>query len=559
MSEPGTLRRFRAEASTGRPALAGASVLGIAAALVSLAIPWLAGAGLGDLFDGRDDRLPWVLVAIIVALAARLMLEFLAGLLSGRERFRLIAALRRRWYRRILSVPPGGEGEARRQQWVSILSYDIPRISEALVDLPISLTRGSVTFVGALAAMAFISPWLTLVVGAGAPLAYFGTRLLAARLRDLARNYWDVEIEAMTQAEESFRNREIIQAFGQRDRWQDDFGRHADASRAAAVSHLRLATFIGPMTQFVSFCGIVGVVWLGTAVFAVALEPGPLLSFVLYGLLLTQPLRAFADGWGTYQEAVGTLGRFDAIPAAPEGGERDTAPAEGTLEIDGVRFAWGSEDVLRSASLTLSPGEHIALTGENGAGKSTLLSVLLGFVRPDAGQIRFGGVDLADLTIDARLGLFTLVPQSGALIAGTVRENVTFGRPEATDDELARALECALADRFVEELPAGLDTMIREEGSNLSGGQRQRLALARALLADAPIVLFDEATSDYDPEGRVELVRNCRTHLGGKVVIWVTHDAAPLESVDRVIELRDGELFGISAVGDRMEKSRSQG
>ena len=276
------------------------------------------------------------------------------------------------------------------------------------------------------------------------------------------------------------------------------------------------------------------------------IAPGELLSFVLYGLLLSQPLRAFADGFGLWHEAGATLSRFDAVRRALDGVARSggdvPADVDGRIELRDLTFSWRETPLLERANLAIAAGEHVALIGPNGAGKTTVISLLLGFAQPGAGAVFVDDFDLATLTGAARRSLFAVVPQQPMLIGDTVRECVTFGRPHATDDELRAALDAALALDVVERLPQGLDTTIGEEGARLSGGERQRLAVARALLIDAPILVFDEPTASYDDVATSLFVERARELLAGKTVLWVTHEEAPLAGMNRVIRLDAGNF-----------------
>lgn len=526
-----------------------AAMCSIAGAAVSLAIPWLAGSAVANLEDA--DLLVSSLALITGLLALRLVFEVLKRLLTGKARFEVIRDLREQWFARALSIPPGSEGDDPRQDWISILSYDAPRVAEFAVDTPVGLIASALTLVGAGVLMWLLAPALSIAVLLLAPLAYVGARFAAQRLRQRAAKFWNLEVEVMSQADDAFRARWVVQAFDQEQRLRREFGATAQSAEGAAVSHVQLTAMIGPLTQFVSFVGMVGIVAVAMRL-ELTLGPGELLTFVLYGLLLTQPLRSFADGLGLWHEVNGTLQRFDnvsrAAAEAPDSGSRTDAPAQGTLRFNQMSFGW-RDPLFDDANLVIAPGEHIALVGPNGAGKTTLISLMLGLIEPTAGTIELDGVDLAELDASTRRRLFAVVPQQPMLIGRTVRDCVSFGRPDATFPEVRAALDAALALEFVEQLPNGVETPIGEDGVRLSGGERQRLAVARALLLDTPVVVFDEPTASYDEVSTHRFVEQAESLLAGRTVFWITHEQAPLSHVDRVVRLHDRRFRAFSEVG----------
>jgi ABC-type multidrug transport system fused ATPase/permease subunit len=214
-------------------------------------------------------------------------------------------------------------------------------------------------------------------------------------------------------------------------------------------------------------------------------------------------------------------------------------PAAATIRLDGVTVAYDGRDgpALDGYSLTVRPGETVALTGPSGAGKSTVLAVLLGFVRPDAGRVTVGGTDLADLDPDAWRAKIAWMPQRPYLFAGTVADNIRLGRPDASDEEVRRAARSAFAEEFVDALPLGFATPLGERGIGLSAGQRQRIALARVFLRDAPLVLLDEPTSGLDTESEAAVIEAVRHLASGRTVVLVAHRPALAAFADRVVEV----------------------
>jgi subfamily B ATP-binding cassette protein MsbA len=211
---------------------------------------------------------------------------------------------------------------------------------------------------------------------------------------------------------------------------------------------------------------------------------------------------------------------------------------------EGVHFGYpGREPVLTGLDLEIQAGETLALTGENGSGKSTLIHLLMRFADPDRGRVLVDGTDIRGVSIPSLRGQIGLVAQHVLLLNGTVGENIAYGRPDATEAEIEAAARSAQADAFIRRLPQGYDTLIGDQGIRLSGGQRQRIALARALLKDPPILVLDEATAMFDPEGELAFIEDCRAVLAQRTVILITHRPASLALADRIVVLRDGRVI----------------
>lgn len=522
-----------------------AAALSVGGSVASLVVPWLVGESVESLT--LDAPLHAALAGIVGLLALRLAFEFASTALAGIERARFTARSRATWFAKMLRVPPGHDSDERRQAWVSLLSYDIPRIATIAVSLPVSLTQAAVTLVGALVLMAQIDLALTAMVFVLAPLGYAVARLAVGRVRHLATSYWDLEIEAASQAEAGLGARWAILAFGQQARVERDFRALTEQTRAASVRHLSLDALIGPAVQFITFVGMVLIVLVGASPVGVELSPGKMLSFVLYGLLLSAPLRAIATSWAAWHDVDASLQRFAEVvnaPTAAPAGDVDTAPFNEALTLRDLHFSWGEHAVLRGATLSIAPGEVVALRGENGGGKSTLIALMLGFVAPTAGTIELDGRDITRLTESARRSIFAVAPQHGTLVPGSILDNVRFARPDATLDEVHAALRRSIAD-FVFELPDGIDTRVGEGGLKLSGGERQRVAVARALLTAAPILVLDEATSAYDTASRAAFLAGVRA-LEHQAVLWISHEPYIWDEADRVVELADGVVVSVS-------------
>jgi len=303
---------------------------------------------------------------------------------------------------------------------------------------------------------------------------------------------------------------------------------------------------------FLVFAGIVGVMWVGAHdVRAGVMTPGELVQFVIYAIMVAAAVGAFSEVWGELQRAAGAterlvelLGATDTV-SDPDHPVALPRPLRGEIAFDGVGFAYPTRSgaaVLSGIGLRIRPGETVALVGPSGAGKTTILQLILRFYDPEAGRITLDGIDLRDMARADFRGAMALVPQDPVIFSTSVRENIRFGRPDATDAEVEAAARAAAAHDFIARLPEGYATVLGERGMLLSGGQRQRIAIARAILRDAPVLLLDEATSALDAESERAVQAAVERLAEGRTTIVVAHRLATVKRADRIVVLDRGRI-----------------
>jgi subfamily B ATP-binding cassette protein MsbA len=550
MKEVRTLLAF-ALPYRGRLAL-GAGLM-VAESALALAVPWLGGK-LAAVFiqtPTGDGMTPQTLfLAMLAVLAAQALLKYGNIDLLGGTADRLAADLKIRLYDHLQALPLGFFHQRRQGDALALLTHDVYVVSgylggAALGVVPLLLTVG-----GALVCMFRIQGSLALLALILTPLFYLLIKICGRRMRPLARELQEEHARAIAIAQENLGMLPAIKTFTREEEESERYRNQIEQVVRLSARERRLNAALGPGIQLLAAAAIVLVLWLAQgAIHHGSLAPSQLVSFLLYGQLMTRPMAGLADLYGQTQRARGALGRLAEVLAEepePSWDQGKPMPSiRGGIEFWGVTFAYpGRAPALKRLDLRIAPGETIAITGPNGAGKSTIGHLILRLHEPSEGGIFIDGVDITTVSLRSLRGQIGIVPQHVLLFNATVRDNIAYGRPEPTQEEVEAAAKAARAHDFILQLPQGYDTWIGDRGVRLSGGQQQRLALARALLKDPPILILDEATAMFDPEGEREFLKECRELLRRRTVLLITHRPASLELADRVLRLKDGAMAG---------------
>ena len=468
---------------------------------------------------------------------------------------RVVADIRRTLFDRLLGLSPAFYERMMTGEVISRLTTDTTLILSVIGSSVSVALRNVLTLLGGLVLLAFTSVKLTLLVLLIVPAVVVPIVVLGRRLRALSRETQDWIAASSGNASEALQAVQTVQAFTHEQASRARFAEITESSFAATKRRIATRAAMTVIVIFLVFAGIVGVLWIGARdVQAGTMTPGELVQFVIYAVLVAGSTGSLSEIFGELQRAAGATERLvelmsttDTV-AEPEAPRALAAPVRGAISFDAVSFRYPTRPdapALNDVSLTIRPGETVALVGPSGAGKSTVLQLLLRFYDPQSGAVRLDGVDLRDLSrADFRRHL-ALVPQDPVIFATSARDNIRFGRPEATDAEVEQAARAAAAHDFIAALPQGYDTQVGERGMMLSGGQKQRIAIARAILRDAPVLLLDEATSALDAESERAVQAAFGRLAQGRTTLVVAHRLATVKQADRIVVVDQGRIVAI--------------
>jgi len=540
---PDQMRMILALARPHARALALVAALTLASSATTLTIPWLAAGLAGKLIAAGPVGTARLVGLLAGAFVVSAILASAVQIISGDTAARILADLRARLYDHLQSLPLGWHVSHRQGDVLALMTGEIGHLGTFLTATLVGVPPLLLTAAGAAVLMLRIDASLALLVPLLVPVYVVLLKLVGRRLRDLAAREQDADAQVLALAEDNLGAIAAIKSFAREDAESARYRRRVESACRFAVRLGRIQSVVEPVSTLVASLGALGLlVAVGSHLHQGRLSGQELFAFLFYAALLTRPISALAETWGQVQVTRGTLSRMASVlAAAPEPGYAMPValpPVRGDIRFEQVDFAYpGRSCVLRGFDLAVGAGEKVAILGDNGVGKSTLIALLLRLYECQAGRITVDGHDISRVRVQDLRESIALVPQRPQLISGTVRENIAFGRRGATLAEIEDAARRADAWDFVTALPRGLDTEIGDRGVRLSGGQGQRIALARALLKNAPIVVLDEATSMYDPRGEERFVETCARILEGRTVLIITHRPASVALADRVVRI----------------------
>jgi ATP-binding cassette subfamily B protein len=490
-----------------------------------------------------------VMIAVVAVLALASASRYYLVMTIGE---RIVADLRRDVFAHLMSLSPAFFDSSRSGELISRLTADTTQIKSAVgASVSIAL-RNFMLFVGATAMMVITSPRLSGLVLLAIPAIVLPLVAFGRWVRRLSRNAQDTLADASAYASELVGAIRTVQAYTGERLADQRFGGEVEQAYEAARGSTQARAVLTAIIIFIVFTSVVLILWIGSNdVLTGAISPGRLGQFVLYTAFAAAALGQLSEVWGEVSAASGAAERLFEILrvksqiTSPPSPRALPEPARGDVTLDHVRFAYPTRPKILAVddvSFSVRAGEKVAIVGPSGAGKSTLFHLLLRFYDPASGTISLDGVPINAADPREIRKRIALVPQEPVVFAATARENIRFGRPEASDAEVERAADLAHATEFIRRLPGGLEAQLGERGVTLSGGQRQRVAIARAILRDAPLLLLDEATSALDAESETLVQTALEELMRHRTTLVIAHRLATVLSCDRIIVIDQGRI-----------------
>ncbi len=547
-----SLATFWPYARAQKRRIAAALVALIVASLATLILPVAVRRVIDVGFAGGEQQLAnsyfILLIGVVAVLALASSARFYLVMTVGE---RIVASLRADVFRHLTRLEPAFFDSSKAGDLVSRLTADTTQIKSTFASTASIALRNAIMALGALGLMVATSPRLSAIVIGVIPLIVIPLVMSGRSVRHRARAAQDRLAEASAFAAEAVGAIRTMQSFGAAAQTSARFEAASDGAYGASREATASRALLSGVAIFLVSASVVCVLWVGaTEVFDGRMTGGRLSQFILYAVLAASSLGQLSEVYGDISAAAGASGRLGEILAmkpaiaAPPMPKPMPEASLGELAFEDVSFSYPGRDAsaLHHLSFSIRPGERIALVGPSGAGKSTVLQLALRFYDPQGGRVVVDGVAGPEADPEVWRQRFALVPQEPTVFGVSVRDNIAYGRPDATQAEVEEAARLAAADGFIRALPQGYDTIVGERGVTLSGGQRQRLAIARAVLKDAPILLLDEATSALDSESERAVQDALDRLMQGRTTLVVAHRLATILSADRILVMEEGRI-----------------
>ncbi len=547
-----TIRRLMKSIRPHWAALTLVLILSTVNVALTLYVPILIGRGV-DMIAGagavRFDLLTRVILAIVLALAGTAAAQWAASLVINRVAYNVTREIRAKAFEALGRVPIKYIDGHRHGDILSRLVTDVDQISDGLLLGFAQFFVSGLSILGTIGFMLSINGWIALIVIVVTPLSLFVAKFLAARTYEFFKRQSQVRGEMTGLVNELVGGQKLVDTFRYQKKASERFEDVNVRLQSAGVSAVFYSSITNPATRFVN-----SVVYLSVTVFGAfaalggALTIGQLTSFLNYASQYTKPFNEISGVITELQSALASAARvFELIDAPPETPDAPDAVeidrAAGSVDFENLSFSYQPDrPLIERLNLSASPGERVAIVGPTGSGKTTLINLLMRFYEPDAGRILVDGKNETAYTRESLRRQFGMVLQETWLREGTIRENIAYGRPDATDDEIAAAARAAHAEGFILRLPEGYDTVVREDGEGISQGQKQLLAIARAMLITPPIMILDEATSSIDALTERRVQRAFQRMMAGRTSFVVAHRLETIREADLILVMDNGRV-----------------
>lgn len=509
------------------------------------AIDLIVGKGLVD-FDGIKDIIyTFVMVTVVTVLS-----QWFMNIINNHITYSVVRDIRIEVFNHMEELPLSYIDSHKHGDIVSRIVSDIDQFADGLLMGFTQLFTGIVTILATLGFMIAVNVPIALVVIVLTPLSLFVASFIAKRTYHLFHRQSETRGDITSLVDEMIGQQKIVQAFGYEDEALERFGEINDRLEKDSMSATFYSSIVNPCTRFLNnlvyaAVGIIGAV----SVISTGFTVGQLTCFLSYANQYTKPFNEISNVITELQNAMACAGRvFELLDETPQVPEKEQAhvltDTKGAIEIKGVNFSYVKDKMLiTNLNLSVKPGMRVAIVGPTGCGKSTLINLLMRFYDVDTGSISVDGTDIRDMTRDSLRENYGMVLQETWLKSGTIRENIAYGKPDATDEEIVQAAKLAHSDSFIRRLPQGYDTVIAEDGGNLSQGQKQLLCITRVMLLLPPMLILDEATSSIDTRTEIRIQKAFNRMMQGRTSFIVAHRLSTIREADVILVMKDGNII----------------
>ena len=560
-----TLRRILTYIREYRLWVAFSLTMAVATVALTLYVPILTGRAVDRIVgQGNVDfgGLLRILRVILIAVAFTSVFQWLMNHINNKITYRVVKDVRTRAFNQLEVLPLRYIDSHSSGDLISRIIADIDQFSEGLLMGFTQLFTGVLTILGTLLFMLSINPWITIVVVALTPVSLFVASFIAKRTYIMFKHQSETRGELTGLTDEMLGNMKVVQAFGYQDRAQKTFEEINSRLAGYSMQATFFSSITNPATRFVNSMvyAAVGIAGSYGAIRGI-LTVGQLTSFLSYANQYTKPFNEISGVVTELQNALASAARvFELIDQEPFPEEPEDAVklqnVAGQVDLKQVNFSYDpSVKLIEDLNLSVKPGQRIAIVGPTGCGKTTVINLLMRFYDVDSGSIQVDGHDVRNVTRKSLRTNFGMVLQETWLKSGTIRENIAYGRPDATEEEIVQAAREAHAHSFIKRMPQGYDTMIGEDGGNLSQGQKQLLCIARVMLCLPPMLILDEATSSIDTRTEIRIQKAFSRMMEGRTSFIVAHRLSTIREADRILVMRAGRIVEQGTHGDLLEKN----
>lgn len=516
----------------------------------NLILPWIIKDIVDEVLAEKNiQMLYWVIAAILVIFLIRGFTTFGNRFLMGYIGQRVVTDLRKTLFAHLQKLSISYYDKRRTGEIMSNVTNDIGALQTAIVENFVSLIQEGAIFIGSFISMIYLQWKLTLLCLVIVPMVTYIIKFFGKKLHNSGRNVQEKLADVTAMLQEVIQGVRIVRSFNRSDYEIRRFDAVNEANFKANIRTIRQSSQLTPFVEFFSAIAITVIIWYGgLSVIDGIMTSGELIAFLIYAINLANPTRRIAEAVGNVQKSLGAADRvFAILDTKPEVQEKPGAGQltvrEGRVEFRHVAFSYEPEHpVLTDISFTAEPGQTVAIVGPSGAGKTTIANILPRFYDVTGGTVLIDGTDIRDVTLGSLRDQIGLVPQDTLLFNTTIRENILYGRLDATDEEVWEAVRAANAEAFVKELPQGIETKVGDRGLVLSGGQRQRIAIARALLKNPSILILDEATSALDTESEKVVQEALDRLMVGRTAFVIAHRLSTIQNADQILVIHHGVI-----------------